>query len=260
LGQTFLFKQFIAEEIVRLAHITMHDVVIEIGSGLGILTSLLAGRGTPMIGLEYDSSLIPILQQIVDNKNTEIVRADALHFNYHEVFTQYGTKLTIIGNLPYYITSPLIFKLVSLRSMIKTIVIMIQKEVADRLTAQPATKDYGTLSIFSQLHFDVSRRLTVSKDCFYPTPNVDSEVVEFSMRDRPLVDVKDDSLFEQLVRAAFSKRRKTLLNNMKGANYLNRDKQTILQVMEESGIDPRRRPETLSIVEFNSLCSFLASV
>jgi len=258
LGQTFLFKQFIAEEIVRLANITSSDIVIEIGSGLGILTLSLAGSGAKIIGLEYDTTLASILQKIITNKNTEIIRADALNFNYEEAFTKHRSKLKIIGNLPYYMTSPLIFKLLGLKSIIETIFIMIQKEVADRIIAQPETRNYGTLSIFSQLYFDVSKKLTVTKDCFYPPPKVDSEVVEFTIRDTPLVEIKDEQLFEKLVRASFSKRRKTFLNSMKGANYLNRDKEEILQAMERSGIDPRRRPETLAISEFNLLCTELS--
>ncbi len=258
LGQTFLVKQFIAEEIVRLANITSCDIVIEIGSGLGILTLSLAGSGAKIIGLEYDITLASILQKIITNKNTEIIRADALNFNYEEAFTKHKSKLKIIGNLPYYMTSPLIFKLLGLKSIIETIFIMIQKEVADRIVAQPETRNYGTLSIFSQLYFNVSKKLTVTKDCFYPPPKVDSEVVEFTIRDTPLVEIKDEQLFEKLVRASFSKRRKTFLNSMKGANYLNRDKEEILQAMERSGIDPRRRPETLAISEFNLLCTELS--
>lgn len=259
LGQTFLFKRFIAEEIVRLANITTCDVVIEIGAGLGILTRPLAGCGARIIGLEYDTTLVSILQKNIVNNNTDIIRADALHFNYQEVFGRYRKKLKIVGNLPYYMTTPLVFTLLRLKPFIETILIMIQKEVADRMIAQPSTKNYGTLSIFSQIDFDVSKKLTVTKDCFYPLPKVDSEVVELRTRYSPLVNVTDNQLFEQLVRASFAKRRKTLLNSLKGANYLNRDRQTIWQAMERSEIDPRRRPETLSISEFNLLCSHISS-
>lgn len=259
LGQTFLFKRFIAEEIVRLANITTCDVVIEIGAGLGILTRPLAGCGARIIGLEYDTTLVSILQKNIVNNNTDIIRADALHFNYQEVFGKYRKKLKIVGNLPYYMTTPLVFTLLRLKPIIETILIMIQKEVADRMIAQPSTKNYGTLSIFSQIDFDVSKKLTVTKDCFYPLPKVDSEVVELRTKHSPLVSVSDNQLFEQLVRASFAKRRKTLLNSLKGANYLNRDRQTIWQAMERSEIDPRRRPETLSISEFNLLCSHISS-
>ena len=257
LGQTFLYKRFIAEEIVRLADIKSNDIVIEIGAGLGILTFPLAGKGAMVVGLEYDTALVSILKKIIENKNVEIIRVDALHFDYKEVFTKHKTRLKIIGNLPYYMTSPLIFKLLKLKSIIATIIIMLQKEVADRIVAQPGSRDYGTISIFSQIYFDVSKQLTVTNDCFYPRPMVDSEVVEFNIKDKPLVDVKDEQLFEKLVRASFSKRRKTFLNTMKGANYLNRSKQKIMQAIEQTGIDPQRRPETLAISEFNSLCNHI---
>ena len=259
LGQIFLFKQFIAEEIVRLADIKSHNIVIEIGPGLGALTLPLAERAVKVIGLEYDSALVSTLQKIIINKNVEIIRADALNFDYGETFTKYKTKLKIIGNLPYYITSPLIFRLLTLKPIIEVILIMIQKEMADRIAAQPGTKDYGTISIFSQLYCDVSKQLTVAHDCFYPPPKVDSEVVKFTIRDRPLVEVKDEHFFEKLVRTSFSKRRKMLLNTLKEANYLNRNKHEILQALEQSGIDPRRRPETLTIKEFNTLCTFILS-
>jgi len=259
LGQTFLFKQFISEEIVLLADIKSHDSVVEIGAGLGALTFPLAERAAKVIGLEYDRSLVSILKKIITHKNVEIIHADALNFDYGKVFTKYKTKLKIIGNLPYYMTSPLIFKLLKLKSIIEVILLMIQKEVATRIVAHPGTKDYGTISIFSQLYCDVSPQLTVTKECFYPRPQVDSEVVKFKIRDKPVVKVKNEHFFEKLVRASFSQRRKTLLNGLKGAHYLNRGKQKILQAIERSGIDPKRRPETLTISEFNTLCQQIIS-
>lgn len=260
LGQTFLFKQFIAEEIIRLADINSNDIVVEIGAGLGILTLPLAERNAHIIGLEYDVALVSILQKIITHRNVEIIRADALNFDYRKVFTKYKIKLKIIGNLPYYITSPLIFKLLKLKSIIEVILIMIQKELANRLVAQPGTKDYGTISIFSQLYCDISKQLTVSKNCFYPRPEVDSEVVQFNIYEKPVVEVKDEIFFEKLVRASFAQRRKTLLNSLKGAHYFNRDKKKILESLERSGIDPRRRPETLTINEFNTLCQQISAI
>jgi len=259
LGQTFLFKKFMVEEIVRLADIKSHDIVVEIGAGLGTLTIPLAERATQVIGLEYDIVLVSLLKKIVMHKNVEIIHADALHFDYGKVFTKYKTTLKIIGNVPYYMTSPLIFKLLELKSIIDVIILMIQKEVADRVIAHPGTKDYGTISIFSQLYCDVSKQLTVAKDCFYPRPKVDSEVVKFTIYEKPVVKVKDVQFFEKLIRASFSQRRKTLLNGLKGAHYLNRGKQKILHAIERSGIDPKRRPETLTISEFNTLCQQILS-
>ena len=245
LGQTFLYKRFIAEEIVRRAQITPDDVVVEIGPGLGALTFTLAEKGSSVIALEYDSELAAILQKIITHKNVEVIRVDALHFDYDKLYDNHKVKLKIIGNLPYYLTSPLIFKLLSLHPLIQSMLVMIQKEVADRITAQPGTKNYGTISVFAQLHCVISQQLTVTSDCFYPIPQVDSEVVAFSFREKPAVDIKDEETFEHLVRASFAKRRKTLLNALKGANYLNRTREIIVTALERAEIDPTRRPETL---------------
>ena len=157
-------------------------------------------------------------------------------------------------------TSPLIFKLLKITPFIDSITVMIQKEVADRVAAQPGGKDYGTISIFSQIYCDISKELTVSSECFYPLPKVDSEVVRFTIRERPVVEVKDKQFFEKLVRASFSQRRKTLLNSLKGASFFNRGKQKILESLKNSGIDPQRRPETLTIDEFNTLCQQITSI
>lgn len=255
LGQTFLCKSFIAEEIVRRAHISPGDVVVEIGPGLGALTFSLAQTGAPVIALEYDSELAAVLQKIISSSNLEVNRVDALHFDYESLYNRHKVKLKIIGNLPYYLTSPLIFKLLSLHPLIHSMLVMIQKEVADRITAQPGTKDYGTISVFSQLYSVISQQLTVTKDCFYPVPQVDSEVVLFSFHEKPLIDIKDEATFEHLVRASFAKRRKTLLNALKGANYLNRTREKIVAALEKAEIDPTRRPETLSISDFSNICT-----
>jgi 16S rRNA (adenine1518-N6/adenine1519-N6)-dimethyltransferase len=259
LGQTFLFKRFISEEIVRLANITDHDVVIEIGPGLGALTRPLAEKGAQIIGLEYDRILAATLQKAVREPTVEIIRADALNFDYHNVFNKHTTKLKIIGNLPYYLTSPLIFKLLKLRPIIEGILVMIQKEVADRLTAQPGTRDYGTISIFAQLYCEVKKQLTVTKDNFYPRPKVDSEMVAFTVREKPLVAINDALFFEKLVRASFLRRRKTLLNALKATDYFNRGKDRTLEVLTALDIDPQRRPETLSISEFSKLATHIMS-
>jgi 16S rRNA (adenine1518-N6/adenine1519-N6)-dimethyltransferase len=259
LGQTFLFKRFISEEIVRLANITDRDVVIEIGPGLGALTRPLAVKGAQIIGLEYDMALASLLQKVVREPTVEIIRADALNFDYHNVFNKHTTQLKIIGNLPYYLTSPLIFKLLELRSIIEGMLVMIQKEVADRLAAQPGTRDYGTISIFAQLYCEVEKKLTVTKDNFYPRPKVDSEIVAFTVRDKPLVAINDERFFEKLVRASFLRRRKTLLNALKATDYFNRGKDRILEVLTALDIDPQRRPETLSISEFSKLSTHIMS-
>lgn len=253
LGQTFLFKGFISEEIVRLACVTGTDVVVEIGPGLGALTRPLAATGAQIIGLEYDMVLATALQQSLRAPRVTIIRADALNFDYQKLFAHHTTKLKILGNLPYYLTSPLIFKLLSLRSIVEGMLVMIQKEVADRVTAQPGSRNYGTISIFAQLYCEVEKQLTVTRENFYPLPKVDSEVVAFRVRNEPLVAVPDELFFEKLVRTSFLRRRKTLLNALKATDYFNRGKEKILEALSASGIDPQRRPETLSIGEFSEL-------
>ncbi len=257
LGQTFLYKQYIAEEIVYLANITPNDVIVEIGPGTGVLTYPLARTGVPVIGLEYDTTLVSLLHQTLTLPGVTILRADALTFDYANLSKHYGKKLSVIGNLPYYLTSPLVFKLLSLRHLFKSIMVMMQKEVADRIVAQPGTRTYGTISIFSQLYCKVSKLLTVTKDYFYPQPQVDSEILLFSIRDEPLVTLTNEKVFERLVRASFSQRRKTLANALKGANYLDMGRERIIRSLENSGIDPSRRPETLSIEEFSRLCKWI---
>jgi 16S rRNA (adenine1518-N6/adenine1519-N6)-dimethyltransferase len=137
--------------------------------------------------------------------------------------------------------------------------VMIQKEVADRLTAQPGTRAYGTISIFTQLYCEVEKKLTVTKDSFYPRPKVDSEIVAFTVRDKPLVAVTDEIFFEKLVRTSFLRRRKTLLNALKATDYFNRGKEKILEALNALDIDPQRRPETLSIREFSTLATHIMS-
>jgi 16S rRNA (adenine1518-N6/adenine1519-N6)-dimethyltransferase len=255
LGQVFLFRQSVADEIVGLALITSGDVVVEIGPGLGILTHPLARTGARIIGLEFDSRLAAYLQGAMRYPNVEIIRADALHYDYRELQQLSQAPLIIVGNLPYYLTSPLIFSLIRLRPLIGRMVLMIQHEVAERVSSPPDTYGYGIISVLSQMFFDVDRRLTVLKDCFYPMPAVDSEVVVFATRDRPLAEVSDDRLFTTLVQVCFAHPRKTLLNGLKACNYFERGKEGIVESLRACGIDPMRRAHTLSIDDYARLAN-----
>lgn len=257
LGQVFLIRRFIAEEMVRRAGLTDRDVVVEIGTGLGILTVPLAESGARIIGLEYDSRLASRLKSIMHHRNVEIIREDALNYDYRGLYQRYRTKLKIVGNLPYYLTSPLIFRLLELRPFIAQLLLMIQKEVAERIIAGPGTRRYGTLSIFTQLYCQVWEHLSVTRDYFYPRPAVDSTVVEFAVHSTPRVPVADEQAFAKLVRVAFAQRRKTLLNALKGSDYFNRGKEGTLEALKSAGIDPQRRPETLSIEEYARLSAAL---
>lgn len=257
LGQVFLFRRFVAEEMVRRAAITEHDVVVEIGTGPGMLTFPLAESGARIIGLEYDSMLAAHLARMMRGRNVEIIRADALHYDYRALYERCGLKLKILGNLPYYLTSPFIFRLLTHRSCIAQMLIMVQKEVADRITAEPGTRTYGTLSIFAQLYCQVSPCLTVSRDHFYPRPAVDSAVVSIVPLAAPRVPVADEQAFAKLVRVSFAQRRKTLLNALKGSGYFNRGREKTVAALERAGIDPRQRPEAVSIEEYGRLCAAL---
>jgi 16S rRNA (adenine1518-N6/adenine1519-N6)-dimethyltransferase len=258
LGQVFLFKHSIALEIVRLAAIHRGDVVVEIGSGLGILTVPLAHSGARITALEYDSKLAAHLAGELNCRTVEVTRADALHFDYRRLCEQYGKKLIIIGNLPYYLTSPLIFTLLELRPYIIRLVLMIQQEVADRISALPGTPGYGIISILSQLYCEVERRLTVLKDCFYPRPAVDSAVMVFTMRSQPLAALADENFFATLVRVAFAQPRKTLLNALKACNYFDRGKERMVDALHHAGIEPMRRAHMLSIDEYARLSNTIS--
>ncbi len=258
LGQVFLFRRSVADEIVGLARIAGGEVVVEIGPGTGMLTHPLARTGARIVGLEFDSRLAAYLQGAMPYSNVEIIRADALHHDYRELQQRSGARLIIVGNLPYYLTSPLIFKLIRLRSSISRMVLMIQHEVAGRISAPPASDGYGIISVLSQMFFDVARRLTVLKDCFYPMPAVDSEVVVFTARDRPLAEVGDERLFSTLVQVCFAHPRKTLLNGLKACNYFDRGKEGMVESLRACGIDPMRRPHSLSIDDYARLTNTIS--
>ena len=259
LGQVFLFRSSVAEQIVSFARINSSDVVVEIGAGLGILTASLANSGARIIGLEYDSRLATYLKRELCRGNVEVERADALNFGYGRLSEISGKKLIIMGNLPYYLTSPLIFRLLGLRPYISRMVLMMQREVADRISARAGTQGYGIISILSQMFFQVAHRLTVLKDCFYPLPAVDSEVVAFTLRSQPLTALADEKAFATLVKLSFAHPRKTLLNAFKGCDYLCRGKERIVEALNAAGIDPMRRAQTVSIAEYARLSNTLAA-
>jgi 16S rRNA (adenine1518-N6/adenine1519-N6)-dimethyltransferase len=253
LGQVFLFRKSVADQIVGLAHIDRRDVVVEIGPGLGILTHPLAHTGARIVGLEFDSRLAAYLQGAMNYPNLEIIRADALNYDYRGLQQRSPGRLIIVGNLPYYMTSRLIFSLIRLRSCTSRMVLMIQREVAERLSSPPDTDGYGIISVLSQMFFDVSRCITVLKHCFYPMPAVDSEVVVLTTRALPLSEVCDDRVFTTLVQVSFAHPRKTLLNALKACNYFDRGKEGTVEALCRCGIDPMRRAHTLSIDEYARL-------
>lgn len=253
LGQNFLTDQFVIEDIMDGADISEEDLVIEIGPGIGVITYEAAQLAKKVIAVEIDKNLIPILHDTLGEfDNVEVVNADILKTDVNELIGD-EKKVKIIGNLPYYITTPIIMKLLEDKVKAESITIMMQREVADRITSNPGSKAYGALSVAVQYYCETEKVCDVPRTCFVPNPNVDSEVLKLNILKEKPVEVLDEELFFKTVRASFNMRRKTLSNSLMGISGI--DKETVKIALDEAGIDPVRRGETLSIEEFAKLAN-----
>ncbi|MBA2876696.1 16S rRNA (adenine(1518)-N(6)/adenine(1519)-N(6))-dimethyltransferase RsmA [Thermaerobacillus caldiproteolyticus] len=265
LGQNFLIDTNILRRIVDFAELSSETGVIEIGPGIGALTEQLARRAKKVVAFEIDQRLLPILEDTLSSySNVHIIHQDVLKADIQHVIDNelIGIRdIMVVANLPYYVTTPIIMKLLTDRLPIRGMVVMLQKEVADRISAQPGTKDYGSLSIAIQYYTKAETVMTVPRTVFIPQPNVDSAVIRLTKREKPLVNVENELFFFQVVRASFGQRRKTILNNLM-SNLPNGKslKKEIETVLAELHIDPRRRGETLSIDEFASLSNQLWTI
>jgi 16S rRNA (adenine1518-N6/adenine1519-N6)-dimethyltransferase len=262
LGQCFLCDPNILEKIVRIAGVRHTDTVVEIGSGIGVLTAMIARTARRVVALEVDRRLVEVLQEELGNfENVEIVHADVLLFDFSsvcagEVQRIPGEKIKVIGNVPYNLSSQIVLRLLEYRDCLDRVVLMLQREVAERLAAPPGTKDYGPLSVYVALYTEPTLDTRVPAGCFYPRPDVESRVIRLDIRDEPLCGVDDMAFFQHLVRSAFSKRRKTLLNSLKNSTLPVTGDQ-IIAALSALGIDGVRRAETLSVHEFAALSNFL---
>jgi 16S rRNA (adenine1518-N6/adenine1519-N6)-dimethyltransferase len=246
LGQNFLFDPSILLKIISSADLSDNDTVVEIGPGPGRLTRLLAERVQKVIAIELDPYLYNNLrEELNDLDNIDFVLGDALKFP----FEQLG-HFKVVANIPYYITTPIIFRLIAARTVLHSMTLTIQKEVAERIVAKPGGKDYGVLSIGTQFYTAPELMFIIPKEAFRPMPKVDSAVIHMTMRKEPAVSVPDESVFFRVVKTAFSQRRKTLSNSLKS---LSKD---IKDILQRAGIDPQRRPETMDIEEFANLSRF----
>ena len=245
-GQHFLRDRSVVQRIVRAFSPRSGDAVVEIGPGEGVLTRELLPYLTPLNVVELDRDLVAHLQATYSREQLSVHQADALYFDFCKLAPADG-KLRVIGNLPYNISTPLLFHLLDQIHCIGDMLFMLQKEVVDRLAATPDTADYGRLSVMVQLRVHVEALFDVPPQAFYPPPKVDSAVVYLRPHARPPVDVRDVTVFAQIVKAAFATRRKTLRNNLKG--LLSADQ------IEALAIDPGRRAETLSLAEFARLAN-----
>lgn len=258
LGQCFLIDGNMIAKIAGSARVGKEDVVVEIGAGLGVMTALIAREAGRVIALEIDRVMIDILRaELQGLLNVEIVETDVLRYDFSSPPLGEGEKLKVIGNVPYHISSPILFHLLPFRDRIDSMVLMFQKEVAERITALPGTKAYGTLSVILSMYFDSSMEGTVPARCFFPVPKVDSAVLRMVARREPLIPLENQDFFQTLVRTAFGQRRKTLLNNLKRLWPAGPSEKEIAPVLERLGIDGGRRGETLSVEEFGRLSNAL---
>ena len=261
LGQNFLVDDKVLEEIIALYDLKKDEVVVEIGAGLGALTTRLAPRVRKVLAIEIDKALVRLLNdEIVKDKNVEVITQDVLLFDFPGVAKLHGSKLKVLGNIPYSISAPLLFKLLEYKNSLSMAILMFQKEVADRIVANPGTKDYGVLSVFSQISAAVSKELLISRYSFYPQPKVDSAVVRFVFSESFIMGIKDERIFKSVVRASFAQRRKTLKNTLKNTLNLGMLFSDVLNTVKACGIDPGRRGETLSLEEFRDLSNSLAEL
>jgi len=260
LGQNFLIDQNILDNIVDGAQILKDDYVIEVGPGIGSLTQNIAERAESVVAIEIDRNLIPILKETLkEYPNVEVVNADVLKLDLHKLIAEKceGKKVKVIANLPYYVTTPIIMKFLEEKVPVQSLTIMIQKEVADRMQAKPGTKDYGSLSIAVQYYCDPKILFKVPPTVFIPQPKVESTVITLDVLQEPKVYVEREDLFFALIKDAFGKRRKTLLNALSSGG-LELDKDLLKEVLSLSNIDENRRGETLTIEEYGLLANNLA--
>ncbi|MBF7084152.1 16S rRNA (adenine(1518)-N(6)/adenine(1519)-N(6))-dimethyltransferase RsmA [Desulfallas sp. Bu1-1] len=258
LGQNFLVDGNIIKKIIETAGLKPGDVVVEIGPGLGSLTCEMAEKARRVIAVEIDRSLFPILEETIGSlNNVSLVEADALKTDFDRLVfdaVREPAVYKVVANLPYYITTPLIMHLLEKRFSISRMVIMVQEEVARRLTARPGTREYGSLTVAANYYARVETAFRVPRTVFIPRPEVDSAVVSLEVRDQPAVSVLNEEHFFALVRAAFQQRRKTLINALSGM----RDrvpKEKWSEILRQAAIDPARRGETLDLREFALLAN-----
>ncbi|MDH7479133.1 MAG: 16S rRNA (adenine(1518)-N(6)/adenine(1519)-N(6))-dimethyltransferase RsmA, partial [Syntrophomonadaceae bacterium] len=241
LGQHFVVSPAVVERIAQLAEIGPQDAVIEIGPGLGALTELLARRARQVLAVEVDPDLVSVLkEQFAGCGQVSFLEADFLELDLAKLIQ--GGRNKIVGNLPYYITSPIVKKVLSSRAKFDSFTIMVQKEVAQRMTARPATREYGLLTLGVQYYAEVIPAGTVPRTAFWPAPEVESALVKLVPHARPPVEVANEEFFFQVARAAFGQRRKMLGNALKSLGGVKAD--NLAARIEEAGIDPRRRGET----------------
>lgn len=260
LGQNFLIDDNIVDKIVAGAGIGPGDKIIEVGPGIGTLTREMASRAQNLMAVEIDKNLIPILEDTLgDYDNVKVVNEDIIKADIRGLIDENlgGGPVKLVANLPYYITTPIIMRFLEENINVTDIVVMVQKEVAERMNAQPGGKDFGALSVAVQYYCDTEIVAKVPRHLFVPQPNVDSIVIALRVRPERKYKVDDEDLYFKVVKAAFGQRRKTLLNSISSMGNLAKDQ--VKEALDEAGIDPKRRGETLSLDEFAILSNVIGN-
>ena len=256
LGQNFLIKRGIVDEIVHAAELTPGEPVLEVGPGIGTLTQGLAQSGADVTAIELDRRLLEVLDTtLASYDNVRIIHGDVLKLDVPSIMNHKPFK--VVANLPYYITTPIIMSLLESKLPIERLVVMVQKEVALRMVAKPGTKDYGALSVAVQYYTEPDIVLDVPPKSFLPAPAVTSSVIRCILRDKPPVDVIDEKLFFRVVKAGFAQRRKTFANTMKTTGL---SKDRIEELLAKANIDGQRRGETFTLQEFADVANAWASL
>ena len=256
LGQNFLIKRGIVDEIVHAAELTPGEPVLEVGPGIGTLTQGLAQSGADVTAIELDRRLLEVLDTtLASYDNVRIVHGDVLKLDVPTIMNHKPFK--VVANLPYYITTPIIMSLLESKLPIERLVVMVQKEVALRMVAKPGTKDYGALSVAVQYYTEPDIVLDVPPKSFLPAPAVTSSVIRCVLRDKPPVDVIDEKLFFRVVKAGFAQRRKTFANTMKTTGL---SKDRIEELLAKANIDGQRRGETFTLQEFTDVANAWAAL
>ncbi len=261
LGQNFIIDTNILRNIVKAGNVDQDTTVIEIGPGIGALTEQIAKEAKEVFAFEIDGRLIPVLEDtLADYSNVTVFHEDILKVDFEKFQEEYlkdASRVIVIANLPYYITTPIVMHLIESSLPIEEMILMMQKEVANRLEAKPSTKEYGSLSIAIQAFMEVEVVFTVPRTVFVPQPNIDSAIVRLKTLEESPLNVKDEQLFFKMMRASFGQRRKTIWNNLRRVLDDKEKEETLRQAFESSTIDPSRRGESLSIEEFGWLADAL---
>ena len=259
-GQNFLIDERVLDRIISASEITKEDCVLEIGPGIGTMTQYLAERAGTVTAVEIDRALIPILEEtLCDYSNVTVIHGDILKFDINQLVQEKneGRPIKVVANLPYYITTPIIMGLFEKQVPLKSITVMVQREVAQRMQAQPGTKDYGALSLAVQYYAKAEVVANVPPNCFIPRPSVGSAVVRLLRHERPPVQTKEEARMFALIRASFNQRRKTLVNSLGNAGELHISKEQVFEALAQMGLSPTIRGESLSLEQFARLNNLL---